>query len=278
MSRSQERIRFHYEIEKELANRIKSAPPGERRKLYSVVYEELYRRVPDHPRNSRKYDPEGTRLQIVEKLTFLDRFLRPDTRFLEIGAGDCSLTLTVAKRIRHAYAFDVARQIREDVQLPANFELIIMPDGCQIPLPENSVDLVYSNQVMEHIHRDDAYEQLENIHRVMTPGGRYICITPNRAAGPQDVSQYFDDRATCFHISEYRMAELLEVFRRAGFVDLEAWAGVRGKHFRISSTLVSLLESGLFSLPYPLRRPLANGPVLRNLLSLTVVGYKSRAV
>lgn len=277
MNRTLERIRFHYEVEKELANRVKSAPPDERRKLYSLVYEELYRRVPDHPRNSRKHDPDRTRLQILEKLSFLDGFLRPETRFLEIGAGDCSLTLTVAKRVRQAYAFDVARQIRDDAELPANFELVIMPDGCRIPLPDGSVDLAYSNQVMEHIHPDDAYEQLENIHRVIEPGGRYICITPNRAAGPHDVSRHFDNEATCFHMMEYRMAELMDVFSRAGFVGLEAWAGVRGRHFRISSGLVSTLESALLALPSGPRRSIANAPVLRNLLSLTVIGHKKRA-
>ncbi len=47
--RSPEQIREHYEIEKELANRLRKASKPERRALYSALYDELYRRVPLHP-------------------------------------------------------------------------------------------------------------------------------------------------------------------------------------------------------------------------------------
>jgi hypothetical protein len=31
---------------------------------------------------------------------------------------------------------------------------------------------------MEHLHPEDAFEQLRNIIRALAPGGRYVCITP----------------------------------------------------------------------------------------------------
>jgi predicted SAM-dependent methyltransferase len=34
-----------------------------------------------------------------------------------------------------------------------------------------SVDLAYSNQLMEHLHPDDASEQLANVYRALKPGG-----------------------------------------------------------------------------------------------------------
>jgi len=60
---------------------------------------------------------------------------------------------------------------------PANFTLIIS-DGCSIPAQRNSVDVAYSNQLMEHLHPDDALEQVHNVLDVLKPGGVYICITP----------------------------------------------------------------------------------------------------
>ena len=48
--RSAENIRQHYIIERELADRLRHASREERRAgLYAAVYNELFRRVPDHP-------------------------------------------------------------------------------------------------------------------------------------------------------------------------------------------------------------------------------------
>ena len=60
-----------------------------------------------------------------------------------------------------------------------NFELIIS-DGISIPVPAGSIDFAYSNQLMEHLHPDDAESQLENVFTALRPGGAYLCITPNR--------------------------------------------------------------------------------------------------
>ena len=42
-------LREHYLIERELADRLRSAPRSERGALYSELYDELFRRVPYHP-------------------------------------------------------------------------------------------------------------------------------------------------------------------------------------------------------------------------------------
>lgn len=55
-----EQIREYYEIEKELANRLRYASKQERRYLYSSLYDELYRRVPLHPQLTRKLSPVET--------------------------------------------------------------------------------------------------------------------------------------------------------------------------------------------------------------------------
>ena len=48
-SRSPDRIRAHYEIERELSDRLREAPAERRLALYGEVYDELFERVPDHP-------------------------------------------------------------------------------------------------------------------------------------------------------------------------------------------------------------------------------------
>ncbi len=224
-SRSSEQIRQHYLIEKELAARLRTATREERRHLYTEVYDELFRRVPDHPQLALKLDEGLRRRTIAERLELLKSYLKPNSTYLELGPGDCS-RLEIAKQVRMVYAVDVSREITRDIALPDNFELIIS-DGSSISVPDDSIDLAYSDQLIEHLHREDACEQLQNIHRVLAPGGTYICITPNRLSGPHAVSRNFDDVATGFHLKEYSVTELSQMFSAAGFRQLQALVGAQ---------------------------------------------------
>ncbi len=50
-------LRQHYEVEKELADRLRHATREERRILYGTVYDELYQRVPHHPSSCASLRP-----------------------------------------------------------------------------------------------------------------------------------------------------------------------------------------------------------------------------
>jgi hypothetical protein len=94
--------------------------------------------------------------------------------------------------------------------------------------------------LMEHLHPDDAMEQLRSIADALRPGGRYICITPNRLTGPHDISAGFDDEARGFHLREYTYRELACAFRRAGFRRVRV---VESMHGRALARLVTRLAS-----------------------------------
>ena len=247
--RTAERIRVHYEVERELADRLRNSSRSDRRDLYSLVYDELFERVPDHPQLTRKVSAEDTRVQLELQMRFLRHFLRPGITFLEIGAGDCSLSVEIARTARRVYALDVSESISALAEHPANLERVIS-DGVSIPVPAGSVDFAYSNQLMEHLHPDDAFEQLRNILQALAPGGRYICITPNRLNGPHDVSSHFDREATGFHIKEYTVTELTHLFRAAGFAKARAWAQAKGRVAPVPGPLAAAIEGGLDRLPY----------------------------
>lgn len=274
-SRSAQQIRAHYDVERDLADRLRAAPADQRRTLYTQLYDELFRRVPDHPQLARKKDPDWQRRQVQEQLELLERFLTPDTVFLELGAGDCSLSLAVAPRVRRVFALDVSPAIASQTATPDNFELIIS-DGTSIPVPPGSVTLAYSNQLMEHLHPDDALAQLRNVYTALAPGGRYLCITPNRLSGPHDISKYFDHEARGFHLKEYTVGELAAILREAGFASVEVYARTRGRSWRCPRLLMSMLELGLRCLPGSLRRMIATRGVVAGALGANIVGHKSR--
>jgi SAM-dependent methyltransferase len=193
--------------------------------------------------------------------------------FLEVGAGDCALSFAVAAFVKQVYAVDVSAEITRAASVPANFKLILS-DGCSIDVPEGSVHLAYSNQLMEHLHPDDAFEQLRNIHRALAPGGVYICSTPNRLNGPHDVSRYFSDRAGGFHLREYTTSELSQIFRSAGFSKVGSYIGVKGVFTQVPSGPLALFERTFSVLPHKMGQRLGSLPPFRQLLDIRLAGVK----
>jgi SAM-dependent methyltransferase len=214
-ARTPDRVRAHYEVEVELADRLREAPPEARRRLYGRVYNELFARVPDHPQLTRRVDPAQQAAYARRQVELIRQFLPDQGTYLEIGAGDCATVRGVAGFAGTATAVEVSSEIVPD-DLPANVKVAIS-DGVSVPIPPGSADLIYSNQLMEHLHPDDALEQLRNIALALKPGGKYLCITPNRLTGPHDISAVFDDEPRGFHLREYTYGELASLLKGVGF-------------------------------------------------------------
>ena len=265
--RTLEQLRHHYDVERELADRLRHAPREERKALYAGVYDELFRRVPDHPQLTWRQDASERARTVAVQLELLDRYLSPNSTFLEVGAGDCALSLAAAARVRDVYALDVSAEITAGLDAPGNFELILS-DGTSVPVPPGSVDVAYSNQLMEHLHPDDAREQLANIHRALAPGGVYLCITPTRLLGPADISKHFDDVATGFHLREYTNRELSRLCREAGFRRTQALVWLKWFGVAVPSRAAAAVESVAERLPRRARRPLGR------VLGVNLVAWK----
>jgi ubiquinone/menaquinone biosynthesis C-methylase UbiE len=271
-----EQLQVHYDIETALAKKLRNASKHERKELYTSVYDELYQQLPNNSMLIRKSKPQVSAWVVGQRMQLINHLLKPDSVFLEIGPGDCSLSFEVAKYAKTVYAVDVTEKFKEDLVWPQNCELVIS-DGSSIPVPDNSVDLAYSHQVMEHLHPDDALEQLQNVYKALAPGGVYICITPNRLSGPHDCSHYFDEVATGLHLKEYTVTELYTLFRRVGFSTVNYYKSYKQNHFKVPLVLPTLvllkgLETGIGALPYSFRRNVAGTPLLFR--GMTIVGTK----
>lgn len=248
--RTFEQIKEHYLIEKVLAARLRAAPRSERQHLYNEVYDELYTRVEHHPTH-RGTSKEVRNQSAERRVKMLKRFLKPDHTYMEVGPGSCAVILKVARLVKKAYAVDVTSEGVKGLETPPNFELALS-DGSSIPVPPGSINVAFSDQVMEHLHPDDALEQLRNIHTALAPGGVYVCITPNRLTGPHDVSKYFDDVATCFHLKEYTNAELVDVFKQAGFSKVRVLIGAREFRLPVPVRPIKWFENTIDALPHDL--------------------------
>lgn len=221
-SRSPERLAAHYALERRLAERLREAPPSDRARVYSEVYSELFASLPDHPQHAA--ERAGQSHRVAGQLDMLLPLLNGGRRYLELGCGDAAVTFAMSGHVRQAFGLDVTDALIDLKSAPENFRFL-KTDGVHIPLPSASVDLVYSNQLMEHLHPDDAEGQLREVARVLAPGGLYLCRTPNRLTGPHDISAYFDYQATGFHLREYDYRSLRTLMRTAGFKSVRFLVG-----------------------------------------------------
>ncbi len=267
VGRSIDRLRALYEVERELARRLREAPADARGALYGEVYNELFARVSDHPQLRVAKDPQSIRAGVGEQLRMVRAFLAPGGSFVEVGAGDCALSLAVCGYASIVRAIEVSDTIADVADPPPEFELLIT-DGTSIPVAPGSVDLVYSNQLMEHLHPDDATTQAANIAAALRPGGKYICITPHRLLGPADISAFFTDGpAEGFHLREYTARELRDLFVSVGFSNVHVLAAHRGRALELPAAPFLLLEALFGALPARLRGRLKRFGVVRKALS-----------
>jgi len=88
---------------------------------------------------------------------------------------------------------------------------------------DKTFDVVFSNQVFEHIAPADVTDHLNSVYSALFPGGTFIILTPNRLWGPSDVTRIVDNTYTgCVpaqgsHINERSYTELLPLLLSHGF-------------------------------------------------------------
>lgn len=271
-TRTSEQILEHYTVEREIADRLRHSSADERQTLYTAAYDELFARLPHHPMVQPPSADEHQR-QLEKHFRNLAGYINKDTIFAEVGPGDCSVSLKVATVAKRVFAIDVSNEITKHADPPENFELVIS-NGSDIPVPVGTIDVVYSDQLMEHLHPDDALEQLKNIYAALKPGGTYFCITPNRLSGPHDISRNFDDTATGLHLREYTATELSGVMRDAGFSRMRIFLRVGSLVLKLPLPPYKLAEVILAALPDRIRKLLTHNRAASFLLGVKLVATK----
>jgi len=94
-------------------------------------------------------------------------------------------------------------------QLPPEIKGVVstLPD---IPLPDNSFDVVVATEVLEHL--DDDRTCVKETVRVLRPGGRAFFGVPNDCLGPEEEPE---------HIRKYTAETLSDLLSPYGFVFIE---------------------------------------------------------
>ena len=178
-NRPLESLRHQYEVEKDLHGRLMNSTRAERTKLFAELYDELFRRVPDHPRLTRRDTEEYSRRAVAARMNILRPHLAGVKTFMEIAPGDCRLAYEMCQHVERVIALDISDQSGGQQNAPKNFHFETY-DGYTLNLPDNSVDLAFSYQFLEHVHPDDHEDHFRTVLRVLRPGGAYIFDTPHK--------------------------------------------------------------------------------------------------
>lgn len=214
--RSIESLRHQYEVEKDLHRRLMESTRENRPELFAKLYDELFERVKDHPRLTRRETEEDSRRAVEARMKLLRPYLKDVKTFMEIAPGDCRLAYEVCQHVDKVIALDISDQSGKSQKVPENFHLEVY-DGYKLGLPDESVDLAFSYQFLEHIHPEDHEYHFETVYRVLKPGGMYVFDTPHLFSGPYDASRGFVYIHEGMHLKEWTYREMSDLVKKCGF-------------------------------------------------------------
>jgi ubiquinone/menaquinone biosynthesis C-methylase UbiE len=97
-------------------------------------------------------------------------------RVLEDGCGVGEYLVHLAEHAQQAIGLDYEfeRTLEARIKVPE----VVCGAGEKLPFPDNYFDLVLSHEVLEHVQDDQ--QAVNEIIRVLKPGGRLILFVPNR--------------------------------------------------------------------------------------------------
>lgn len=265
---------LHYMTEISYRRRIIESPKASRERAESVseAYESLVAILTERRRRvGREMDALGLPGNAADELSA--HLGPPPARMLDVGCGTGVLVEALRTRGYDARGVDVSSRLIDT----GKARMAARPESNQFNnmlycgnfmysrmFSDESFDLVYSNDVMEHLHPDEAEDFLRKAYDLLRPGGSLWLITPNRWTGPGDATILRHPPGTesrGLHLKEYKLTELRSLLHGVGFTTrARLWSGgkfrkptrFRGIHARLKATVEPIFAS----LPPKARRKL----------------------
>lgn len=176
-------------------------------------------------------------LQHVERYRFALTHLSSGQRVLDIACGAGYGTAMISQYGCEVIGADYDDESISTAKASWPHETFVEANALELPFEDCSFDVVVSYETIEHVSAGDQF--LSEMHRVLKPGGTFICSTPNvRYTVHPD-----------YHLKEYEAVEFYELVRRR-FIEVGRYAQyfkpsdrLRDVYrWRLYGRIVSLLE------------------------------------
>jgi len=215
---------------------------------------------------SERVSPEQYRNNLQEYLIYLMHertylYVLPsikNKRVLDFGCGEGYGSQILSSDAQHVTAIDVSSETIQKAQQKyaaqhIHFQATEPVENAPLPFHDNSFDVVLSFQVIEHVKDVDTY--LNEIMRVLAPGGYFFLSTPNAKSRLLP----FQNPWNKFHRREYTADSLTttlhQKFRNTKLLGLsfsEPWVHVENRRVSFNKWLLWPVTNKL--IPDALRR------------------------
>lgn len=163
-------------------------------------------------------------------------WLRKDARLLEIGPGGGKWTVRLASQVKDVTAFDVAVTMLDRTRARCareghdNVSCVLGNGDGLTGVRDDSMDIVFSYDVFVHIALEDTVAYLNEIARVLKPGGVAILHHAINDVKPawdriESHNDWYRDRAnTLGQYYYYSQDALNRMYERAGLSVISTWS------------------------------------------------------
>lgn len=231
---------LQYELEQRWRQILLDEPTEEN---YANAYAELHRFKLAHgdPRTNREEAGGLYRGTVSFAGKCIARLIGSGSDVLEFGCGDGALAFLLAVNGNRVTATDVS-----DVALAAcNKELANRKclsvqfkhgEATSVDCPDSTFDFVVSQDLIEHLHEELMTAHLNEVKRVLKPGGSYIFWTPTRLYGETSMGM---------HLKEYDLRGAIGAVARSGLKPI--WVDARWFKLGLPARMPLLLNPCAFA-------------------------------
>ncbi len=179
---------------------------------FSRVYDQIHHHLRRHGDRGKR--PTGhiyqERIGPIDK-TFL-RLVGSRSRILEVGMGGGNLCRAYSRRGHTVVGLDISRVAvllaRQKIWGGRDGGLYLQGDGRKLSFLSVCFDFVVSKDFIEHLREDDVRRHLQEVRRVLRPGGKYLLWTPPAGIGHSSLG---------LHLKEWTLQEAIQLLEEEHF-------------------------------------------------------------